>query len=266
LALLTADEPSAFESIEGNDAKRVIFVCDHASNRMPAVLGDLGLETRYLVDHIAWDIGAGAVSRRLQARFRAGAVLAGYSRLVVDLNRSLRDPSAFPVISDGVLVPANIGLTGAGRAAREKDLYEPYHAAVTQMIERSATSSTVPAFLGIHSFTPRFHGTWRPWHVGVLWDKDPRLALPMLEYLRRLPDVVVGDNEPYSGRHPADFSIDHHAERNGLAHAGIEIRQDLISDARGQERWAGLIGDALEYALDSPGVNERTYYGRSIAA
>jgi predicted N-formylglutamate amidohydrolase len=257
LGLLAPDEPAACEVVEGGGMQRVIFVCDHAGNRIPAALGDLGLEARHLVDHIAWDVGAGAVARLLQQRFDAGAVIANYSRLVVDLNRSLRDPSAFPVISDGVLVPGNLGLGEADHFARAEALYLPYHEAIERLIASASRRERVPVFVGVHSFTPRFHGTRRPWHVGVLWDADPRLPLPMLRSLRAVDGIVVGDNEPYSGRHPADFSIDHHAEPAGLAHVGIEIRQDLIADAAGQARWAGLIGDALERALESEGAHQR---------
>jgi predicted N-formylglutamate amidohydrolase len=110
----------------------------------------------------------------------------------------------------------------------------------------------VPVLLSIHSFTPKLYGVRRPWHVGLLWDKDPRLALPMLAALRRHRELLVGDNEPYSGRHPADFTIDHHAEPAGLAHVGIEIRQDLINDVSGQRRWAELLGEALESVLADP--------------
>lgn len=255
--MLTTTEIPAFQSIEGSGDNPIVLVCDHASNRIPAALGDLGLEPEHLVDHIAWDIGAGAVARHLRKRFDASAVLACYSRLVVDLNRAPTDPSLVPAISDSVLIPANLSVSPTARAERIETLFDPYHAEVDRLIDGFCQQGHVPAFLGIHSFTSHFHRLKRPWHVGILWDEDPRLAVPMLQYLRGLPDMCVGDNEPYSGRHPADFSIDHHAEPRGLAHVGIEIRQDLIGDEAGQQRWADLIGDALEFALQNEGVFER---------
>jgi len=256
MSLLAPGEPAPFELIEGSAAAPVVFVCDHASNRVPTALGDLGVAEQHLRDHIAWDIGAAAVARRLRERFAAGAVIAGYSRLVVDLNRSLADRSAFPSITDGILVPANLSLSAEDRARRIEALYDPYHAAVEDLVERRTTAAQVPVFVGVHSFTPRFHGTTRPWQIGVLWDVDGRLALPLLAALRAA-GVVVADNEPYSGRHPADYSIDRHAELGGLAHAGIEIRQDLITDEAGQERWADVLGEALARVLDEPALYRR---------
>jgi len=247
--LLSAAEPAPFELVEGSGDIGLILVCDHASHRIPQSLGTLGVADVYLNDHIGWDIGAAAITRLLQARFRVDAVLANYSRLVIDLNRSLTDASLIPAISDGVLIPGNLGLSTRDRAARASALHAPYHAAIEALIERRSGGGRVPVFIGIHSFTPRFHGTLRPWHAGVLWDRDPRLAVRMLAALRREPGLFVGDNEPYSGRHPADYSIDTHAETRGLAHVGIEIRQDLIGDAPGQARWAGRLGDILETLL-----------------
>jgi predicted N-formylglutamate amidohydrolase len=238
------------ERADDGGPHRVIVCCDHASNRIPAALGRLGVADRYLDDHIAYDIGAGAVARLLAERFRADLVAGSYSRLVVDLNRNPCDVSAIPKISDGVLIAGNLGMTPAARDERCRALHTPYHAAIETLIERRIAAGEFPVFLGVHSFTPNFNGTERPWHVGILWDRDPRLAVPMLAALRARGNLSVGDNEPYSGRHTADYSIDTHAESRGMAHVGIEIRQDLIADAAGQARWAGFVGDALERVLD----------------
>ena len=255
--VLTAGEPAAFESLRGNAADRLILVCDHASNRLPESLGNLGLTPDQLDDHIAWDIGAVAVARELQSRFDAAAVFGAYSRLAVDLNRSLSDPSAFPPISDGILIPGNIALTDAARVERARALHGPYHAEIDRVIDCACTPASAPAFVAVHSFTRRFNGSRRPWDVGVLWDKDPRLAVPLLAALRAVPGIRVGDNEPYSGRHPADYSIDHHAEPRGIAHVGIEICQDLVRDRDGQKRLAGILGDALAVVLKDPRVFAR---------
>jgi predicted N-formylglutamate amidohydrolase len=263
-SLLTADEPSPFETVAGGP-RPIVLVCDHASNAVPARLDGLGLDERHRLDHIAWDIGAAAVARRLADWFCATAVLGGYSRLVVDLNRALRDPSAFPEISDGVLVPGNLALGAAGKAQRTRELYAPYHAAVGRVLDAATTPDEAPVLLAIHSFTPRQSGIERPWHVGVLWDKDPRLPLRLLAKLRHDRDVVVGDNEPYSGRHPADYTIDHHAEGRGIAHVGIEIRQDLIRDDAGQARWAERLADALRDVLDDSAMYRHAAPGSAFA-
>jgi predicted N-formylglutamate amidohydrolase len=252
--LLSEAEPRAYESIELSDPRPIVLTCDHAGNRVPNVLEGLGIPASAFEQHIAWDIGAGAVTRLLSERLHANAVLGNYSRLVVDLNRDLDDATAFPAISDGVLVPGNLRLDPEQRAQRARALFKPYHEAIRRTTQALTSPPTVPVLIAIHSFTPKLHGVRRPWHIGVLWDRDPRLALPLLAALRAHRDVVVGDNEPYSGRHPADFTVDHHAEPLGLAHVGIEIRQDLINDVAGQQRWAALLGDALAAVLEDSGL------------
>jgi len=254
--LIGANEPPAFSVVRSGkarpDGREIVFVCDHASNRIPAALGRLGLDERHLLDHIAWDIGAAAVTVKLIEWLGGRGVLGGYSRLVVDLNRSLRDASAFARISDGVLIPGNLGLDESAKAARAGAFYWPYHHAVDRALDDATSSEATPVMIAVHSFTPRLHGIERPWHIGVLWDKDPRLPLRLLAALRAHRDIVAGDNEPYSGRHPADFTIDHHAEPRGIAHVSLEIRQDLIRDEPGQRRWAERLADVLAEVLDAP--------------
>lgn len=248
--LLAPDEPPPFERLPGGGSRPIVVVCDHASNRIPRALAGLGLPEAKLGEHIAYDIGAAGVARALAACFGAPAVLGGYSRLVVDLNRNLRDPSAMPAISDGTLVPGNLGLDADARAVRVDEIYAPYHEAVADLLESRSADGRTPLLVAVHSFTPTNHGVRRPWHFGVLWDKDPRLAIPLMQGLRARGDVVVGDNEPYSGRHPADYTIDHHAEPAGIAHAAIEIRQDLITDEPGQRSVAERLAAALAPLVD----------------
>ena len=246
--LLAPDEPAPCDIIEAQTDRPLLLACDHASRRIPRSLGDLGIPQDFLDTHIAWDIGAGAVTRLLCERLGCGAVLGNFSRLVVDLNRELEDSTAFPAISDGVLVPGNLSLTVEARANRARSVFKPYHEALWRLTQSLSSADQRPVMIGIHSFTPYLHGLFRPWEIGVLWEKDARLPLPLMAALRE-GGVHVGDNMPYSGRHPADFTIDHHAEPAGLAHAGIEIRQDLICDPDGQGRWAEKIAAALDLVL-----------------
>lgn len=248
--IIAPDEPAPFEVVRGTGRRPIVFVCDHAGNRVPRSLDGLGVEPHHLQDHIGWDIGAAGVARRLIEWFSASGVLAVYSRLVVDLNRALHDAGAFPRISDGVLIPGNLGLDMESKGRRARELFHPYHHAIHELIRGLQAGGENPVFFGIHSFTPRLFGIERPLNIGILWDKDPRLPVPLLNALRADSDIVVADNEPYSGRHPADFTIDHHAEPLGLAHAGIEIRQDLIRDDIGQERIANHLAEALEGLLE----------------
>lgn len=242
--LLAADEPSPYEVLNPGSELPLLLVCDHASLRIPAALGDLGLDPAALRCHLAWDIGAEALARTLAARLGATAVLCGYSRLVVDCNRQLLDPQAFLEYGDGVVIHGNRGLTKAEKDARAEAIYWPYHRAVAGEIDRLRDVGQAPAILAIHSFTPVLNGVSRPWQIGILWDKDPRVPDALIGPLGEA-GYLVGDNEPYSGRAPQDFTIDHHAEASGLPHAGVEVRQDLIDDDEG----VAQLADAFEPLL-----------------
>lgn len=235
----------------------MLLVCDHASRRIPRALGELGLDQAARDTHLAWDIGAGELTRRLAKRLDAPAVLHTYSRLVVDCNRSLDDPTAFLCEGDGRRIPGNENLGEAARRARVEACYWPYHEAVAAEIGRLSSGERVPALIAIHSFTPVLDGAGRDWDVGVLWDKDPRIPLPLIEAFRRETSLTVGDNEPYSGRSPADFTIDHHAEPAGLPHTGLEIRQDHLIEEAGIERWAERLARAFGPILDNEALYRR---------
>ena len=251
--LLGRDEPPPFEVINRSGRAKLLLVCDHASRRIPADLGDLGLDRLALGRHIACDIGAGDVTRLLSSTLDAPAVMAGYSRLVVDCNRKLQDPTAFLAFSDGEYVPGNHAIDEAEKQRRAEACYHPYHAAVAEQLAVFEERGVVPAFVAIHSFTRIFNRQRRPWQIGVLWDTDPRIPVPLMEKLAAR-GIVVGDNEPYSGRAPADFTIDHHAEDPGLPHVSIEIRQDLIDHPAGVERWAALLGEVLGEIFSDEGL------------
>jgi predicted N-formylglutamate amidohydrolase len=233
----------------------VLITCDHASRLIPRALGTLGLSPDSLERHIAWDIGAAEVSRLLADRLEVEAILAGYSRLVIDCNRQLEDPTSIPPVSDGETIPGNEGLTAEQIALRARSCFWPYQNAVRAALQELAGQGRAPVLLAIHSFTPLMRGgSPRPWHCGVLWNIDPRIALPLIDMLRQEPGLVVGDNEPYSGRHPAGYTIEAQAERKGWPHVSVEIRQDLIADPAGAERWADILARALEPILADDGL------------
>lgn len=230
--LLADDEPIPFVVMNGESTLPILLICDHASRRFPAALGTMGLDPVARLCHLALDIGAGALTERLASTLSATAVLCEYSRLVVDCNRLLMDPSAFLEFGDGVVVPGNRNLHAEDKKMREDEIYWPYHRAVESQVERLQATGRPPIFLAVHSFTPVLNGESRPWEIGVLWDTD-RVTAEILIHDLREAGFHVGDNEPYSGKAPHDFTIDHHAEATGLPHAGIEIRQDLIDDEQG---------------------------------
>jgi predicted N-formylglutamate amidohydrolase len=230
--LLADDESVPFVVINADSTLPILLICDHASRRFPAALGTLGLDPVARRCHLALDIGAGALTERLASTLSATAVLCQYSRLVVDCNRQLMDPSAFLEFGDGIVVPGNRNLHAEDKRVRADEIYWPYHQAVESQVARLQATGRAPIFLALHSFTPVLNGESRPWEMGVLWDSD-RLTAEIFIHDLREAGFHVGDNEPYSGKAPQDFTVDHHAEAGGLPHAGIEIRQDLINDEQG---------------------------------
>lgn len=251
--LLGPGDPPAFETLNQTATRPLALACDHASNRVPARLEGLGLSPAALDRHIAIDIGASPVTRHLSRVLDATAVLCNYSRLVIDCNRAPADPTSILALSDGEWVPGNQDIDEADRRRRFEEIHQPYHRAVDAQLQRLHSDGAWPALVSIHSFTPYFDQAHRPWEIGVLWDKDPRIAVPLMEALATR-GVVVGDNEPYSGRHPADYTMDHHAELQRLAHVSIEIRQDLVGDPAGVARWGDLLGQVLEDVLADPAL------------
>ncbi|MCH9004519.1 MAG: N-formylglutamate amidohydrolase [Proteobacteria bacterium] len=243
--LLCADEPGPFKVLNPLAELPILLVCDHASCRFPKSLGDMGLDPFARRCHLAVDIGASALTERLAASIGVTAVLANYSRLVVDCNRQLMDSGAFLEFGDGVLVPGNRNLRQSDKDLRSEALYWPYHEAVDQQVQRLRNAGRAPAFIAVHSFTPVMNGEARPWQIGVLWDSDTRLRDIFLADFTAA-GYFVGDNEPYSGKAPQDFTIDHHAEKIGLPHIGIEIRQDLIGEGHGVENIANLMHEIIE--------------------
>jgi len=253
--LIGSSEPPACRTIHAGDPQfPALLVCDHASSRIPPRLNNLGLDEALLQEHIALDIGAEAVTELLSEKLGLPAVLANYSRLVVDCNRPLNHRHAFPDYSDNTPIPGNQNLSDAERQQRISELFDGYHAGVNQSLADLGQQVAAPAVIAIHSFTPMMDGYQRPWHCGILWDKDPRLAVPMIAALRNLQSFEVGDNEPYSGRHPEDFTLDYHAENQGLPHVAVELRQDLISHAAGAEQWAGILAAVLKPLLADPAL------------
>lgn len=253
--LLAEGDPPPFEIVNPSGRGPMVLTCDHASHAVPAALDGLGLDPADLRRHIGWDAGAAELARRLSRRFDAPAVLSGYSRLVIDCNRSPGHPESILAESDGTPVPGNQGLTPQEAKRRAQALFHPYHEAVAGVLDSIGSRGETPAYVALHTFTPNMNGMARPWHFGVLWDHDPRIARPLIEALRRRPGLIVGDNEPYSGRDHGAFSNGHHATPAGLPNAMIEIREDLLADEAGISRCEGILAGVLEEVL-APGPRE----------
>ena len=245
--LFAEDEPHPVTVECEHGGSPFFLACDHASNRIPESLGTLGLDPSELERHIAWDIGAAGVSRQLAEQLDATLVLQNYSRLVIDCNRPRDSEQLIPHESERTQIPGNQTLSELEREQRFSEIFLPYHQAIASLLDRRAAHRPT-VFVAIHSFTPVYLDEARPWHVGILFNDDRRIATPMLNLLRGDDSLCVGENEPYRLDHN-DYGIPVHAEARGILHVLIEIRQDLIASERGQSEWAARLARDLRKSL-----------------
>lgn len=257
------DAAEAYEIVNRDGGGAAVVVCDHASPRVPAHYEQLGMAPSSFERHIAYDIGAAEVSRHLASLLDCPAVLACYSRLLIDLNRGRDDPTLVMKLSDGDIIPRNRLVDPyQDRAEFEHRLshfYEPYHRAVSDVVERKLAGACLPAIYSIHSFTPAWKGAKRDWEIGVLWDKDDRLVTPLIERLEGA-GYCVGNNLPYVGYIQGDCMSQHGTAR-GLPHVLIEVRQDLIAEPAGQARWAGILAGVIKDMTAAAGPYEIEHFG-----
>jgi predicted N-formylglutamate amidohydrolase len=248
------------ETVPGRPESGLLLLCDHASNALPPAYGTLGLPAAELARHIGWDIGAAATTRALAEKFAAPAILTRFSRLLIDPNRGPDDPTLVMRLSDGSLVPGNARI-GRDEIERRLKLYhEPYHAAIRAALDDLLHRQVVPIVFSVHSFTPIWRGVPRPWQVTFLWDKDPRVARPMIAALRQDPSLIVGDNQPYDGCLEGD-TLYRHATARGLPHVLVELRQDLVASRAGALGWAARLAAALAPLLADPSIRRIQHFG-----
>jgi predicted N-formylglutamate amidohydrolase len=236
-----------------------LLIADHAGNAVPQKLGNLGVSQDDLNRHIGIDIGIHGVSQRISALLNAPYVYQRYSRLVIDCNRTPGSPTSIVLVSDSTRVPANQTLTAEETAARQNEIFWPYQQAVAKQIEDMRNRSVPPVVIAMHSFTPK-HGDYpapRPWHIGVLFNRDSRLAQPLISLLKAEGGLTVGINQPYAVEDTVDYAVPVHCEKGGLIHVELEIRQDLIDSAEGQDAWARRLARLLPKALDAIGYRRQ---------
>lgn len=232
--LLQASEPPAFTILRAEGRSEFVLACDHASNRIPAALGTLGLTAAELSTHIAWDLGIAGVAVHLANLLDAALVRQNYSRLVIDCNRPLQAPDSIAPRSEATDIAGNIGLSSAQIEARRNEVFEPYHRSLRDVLNARPAARLI----ALHSFTPIYHGAARQWHAGVLFQRDGRLGQSLLSRLRSDTHLHVGENEPYAMDDASDYTLVVHGEQRSIQHVGIEIRQDLIADEPSQHAWA----------------------------
>jgi predicted N-formylglutamate amidohydrolase len=244
--LLEPDEPPPYRIENALGRSPFVLTCDHASRALPRKLGSLGLDARALESHIAWDLGAAALGAALALRLDAPLALQGYSRLVIDANRPPGSPDSIVTVSEGTPISGNLNLSPEQVEARRRAIFEPYHASISDLLERRAIAGQTSVLVALHSFTPRFFGVDRIFHAGVLYGRDARLGRLLLEELRRETQLAIGDNEPYAVSDETDHTVITHGERRGLVHVELEIRQDLLATADAIAAWCERLGKALE--------------------
>lgn len=244
--LLAADEPAPVIARNADGASPFFLACDHYGRAIPRALGDLGLDDNERRRHIAWDIGIAGVAEAVSDALGAHLVAQRYSRLVIDCNRPLAAASSIPPVSEATIIPGNAGLTPQAAHERQSGIFAPYHRAIAEALDRRARMRRPTILVSLHSFTPVYAGVARPWHIGTLYHRDPRLPTLMLRELRTEPALTVGDNQPYAVSDSTDYTIPVHGEARGLINTGIEIRQDLIADEAGQRAWAARLVRILQ--------------------
>jgi predicted N-formylglutamate amidohydrolase len=232
--------------VNGGGRSQYVLIAEHASNRLPRTLGTLGLDASDLERHIAWDIGAEKVARLLSRLIDAALVLQRYSRLAYDCNRPPDAADAMPEISETTHIPGNRSLSPADKLARIREIYRPFHAAIADLLDVRAAEGTRSAVVTIHSFTPVYKGQSRSVELGILHDRGTRLAERLIA---SFPGVDARFNEPYGPEDGVLHTLNLHAAPRRLEHAMIEIRNDLVSDERGQQQWAERLCAALTQAV-----------------
>lgn len=250
--LLAPDEPAAWEVERPSGASPWLLLCDHAGRRIPRRLGTLGLDQTDLRRHIAWDIGAAEVTRRLSALLDATAVLQPYSRLVIDCNRPPGSADSIVTLSERTPIPGNAALGREDVLQREVAIFRPYHAQIRALLDARQARAQPCWLIAMHSFTPVYLDEARRWHAGLLYHRDARMAHALRDLLRREPGLVIGDNEPYSVSDDTDVAIPEYGEKRGLPHVELEIRQDLIDSEAGQQQWAERLARMLRMMQHTP--------------
>ena len=245
ILLSQADVPPVIEFNATGDSP-YLLTCDHYGRMIPRALGDLGVSDSELVRHIAWDIGIAGVAEQLSDHLGAHLIAQHYSRLVIDCNRPPDAASSIPPISEATVIPGNAGLADEAAAIRRREIFDPYHRRIGEIIDARLHRRQPTVLVSLHSFTPVYAGIARPWHIGTLYHRDRTLPKLLLQHLRAEGDLVVGDNEPYAVSDTTDYTIPVHGEQRGLINTGIEIRQDLIGDQSGEKQWADRLARILK--------------------
>ncbi len=261
--LFTLNDPPCCTLLNQSSVTPLLLICDHASNLIPSHLHGLGLSPSQLDEHIAWDKGSADLVQLLSDRLDCRAVLANYSRLLIDVNRdpALNEADLIPQQSDNHVVLGNQDLTDQQRHERVLRLSDNYHQEIERQLDALTAYTPAPLLFSVHTFTPALQACDkpRPWHAGMLWNADPRIAKPLMAYLDRHEHLLIGDNEPYSGRDFA-YTINRHGHARGFPNCAIEIRQDLLQSHQACLWWAVVLADGLAEIMNQPSLHRVKFF------
>jgi predicted N-formylglutamate amidohydrolase len=226
-----------------------VLVCDHASNRIPEAYADLGLSLTQRLMHIAWDPGALGVARALVDLLDAPLVQSTVSRLIIDPNRDHDAPDLIPTISETTRIEANDNVDALERAHRIVAYHNPFHEAITALLDRRQAEGMETILVTVHSFTPVYRGIARPWPIGLIHGKDTGFTRAFGNVLlANIPGLDLGWNEPYAALNGVTYTLEHHGDERGLASTMIEIRNNEILEPSGVDLWARRVARGLETA------------------
>jgi predicted N-formylglutamate amidohydrolase len=257
LRLLSEDDPAPVTHRRIAGLSPFFLTCEHAGCAIPRRLNDLGVPDSERARHIGWDIGALAVAERVSDLLDAPLISQTYSRLVIDCNRATHHTDSIPTVSEYTRISGNLNLPPSEVAARANEIYHPFHDAIAKSLDTRRDAGLANILIAVHSFTPVFQGVKRPWHMGLLFNRDSRLASVLSSLIGNDRSVVLGINEPYAISDATDYTIPFHGEKRGILHVEIEIRQDLIAHPSGQEGWAGRLAAWLSRSLEIMGQGPR---------
>lgn len=238
--------PMPYSVVNPTGKSHWLLVCEHASNQVPDYLAQLGLDDIYFDDHIAYDIGTQTMTLYLAEKLDATAIVANFSRLVVDCNRPLNHPECIPAVSDDIVIPGNQNLTSEQRKQRFDDFYLPFHSAVATVIADKVSRDPQLKLANIHSFTPELLSEQRsrPWHIGFVHRGDA-LSKAFIRYFKQHSDYCIGDNEPYNGHTHRGYTVPAHGDAQEIPSFLVEFRQDLIDSSSGVHHWGDLLLKAM---------------------
>ncbi|MDH3673530.1 MAG: N-formylglutamate amidohydrolase [Gammaproteobacteria bacterium] len=247
--LLGPHDPAPVERLRPKGQSPFVLTCEHAGKVFPKRLDQLGLTVPDLERHITYDIGAEGVALGISERLDAPLILQRYSRLVVDCNRAPHADDFIIERSETTPIPGNYDVSEMEATARAKEIFDPYHDTIRELLDEREAAQKKTILVSVHTCTPVYHGVSRPWHIGVMYDKDDRFARIVLGLLQEHGELTVGENEPYELTHERDYTVPVHGELRNLPHVEFEVRQDLVTTEAGQIEWSDRLADVLREGL-----------------